>query len=198
MGPIDGGVMPVDVFERFSEDYDRWFEEHQAAYHAELARIRRLLPDPDPRAIEVGVGSGRFAAPLGILLGLEPSLPLARMARCRGIDVILGRGEAIPIRDGACSSVLMVTVICFLDDPVPVFLEIRRILAPGGALVIGFLEREGAVAQKYMHDGRKHRFLSRARFYSPDEVRELLESAGFFVTGVESRAGFMVIAALRN
>ncbi|WP_243670029.1 hypothetical protein [Methanoculleus chikugoensis] len=56
--------MPWNVFERFAEEYDRWFEEHRAEYHAELARIRRLLPPcPDARAVEVGVGSGRFAAP---------------------------------------------------------------------------------------------------------------------------------------
>lgn len=192
---IDGNITPEDVFEEFAEEYDRWFEEHRAEYHAELTRVRHLLPCPDPRAIEVGVGSGRFATPLGIKLGLEPSLALARMARRRGIEVIRGRGESIPIRDGACSLVLMVTVICFLDDPVPVFRELHRILAPRGTLLIGFLEREGAVARKYRHDRGKHRFLSRARFYSSDEVQDLLGRTGFCVTEVESKAGFTVIAA---
>ena len=188
-------TLPEDVFERFAEEYDHWFEEHRAEYHVELAQVRRLLPCPDSRAIEVGVGSGRFAAPLGITLGLEPSLALARMARGRGIEVIRGRGESISIRDEACSSVLLVTVICFLDDPVPVFRELHRILAPRGTLLIGFLEREGAVARKYRHDRGKHRFLSRARFYSSDEVRALLRRTGFCVTEVESKAGFTVIAA---
>ncbi len=193
MGMADG-----DVFERFAEDYDRWFEEHSAVYHAELARIKRHLPRPDSRAIEIGVGSGRFAAPLGITLGLEPSLPLARMARGRGIEVIRGKGEAIPIRDEACSLALLMTVICFLDDPVPVFLELHRILAPQGTLIIGFLEREGEVAQKYRYDEKKHRFLSRARFYSVHEVFDLLLRTGFCVTEVESRSGFSVIAAERG
>ena len=187
--------MPESVFDRFPEGYDRWFEDHRAVYHAELAQIRRFLPRPDSCAIEVGVGSGRFAAPLGIPIGLDPSLPLARMARERGVDMIRGRGEAIPIRDGMCTSALLVTVICFLDDPIPVLREVHRILAPGGILVIGFLEREGEVAQKYLHDGDKHRFLSHARFYSSGEIRDLLDRTGFFVTGVESQAGFSVIAA---
>ncbi|NLM30901.1 MAG: class I SAM-dependent methyltransferase [Methanomicrobiales archaeon] len=192
------GTPDDDVFERFAEDYDRWFDENLAAYRAELTRIRRLLPHPGTRAIEVGVGSGRFAGPLGIPLGLEPSLPLARIARRRGIETILGKGEAIPIRTGTCSSVLLVTVICFLDDPVPALLEIHRILAPRGTLVIGFLDREGEVARKYRRDTRKHRFLSRARFYSIDEVRDLLGRAGFSIKEVESRAGFSVIAAEKN
>ncbi|MCK8517665.1 class I SAM-dependent methyltransferase [Methanoculleus sp. 7T] len=190
--------MPEDVFERFAEEYDRWFEEHRAEYHAELARVRRLFPRPDSRAVEVGVGSGRFAAPLGITLGLEPSLALARMARGRGIEVIRGRGEAIPIRDGSCSSVLMVTVICFLDDPVLVFRELHRILVPGGTLVLGFIEREGEIAPKYLHERGKLRFLSRARFYASGEVRHLLGCTGFRVATIDSRAGFSVIAARKD
>lgn len=190
--------MSWDVFEQFAADYDRWFEEHLAEYHAELARIRRLLPSPDPRAVEVGVGSGRFAAPLGIPLGIEPSLALGRMARERGVEVIRGRTESLPLRDGSCSSVLMVTVICFLDDPVPAFLETRRVLVPGGTLVLGFIEREGEVARKYLHEKGKHKFLSRARFYSSDEVRALLGRTGFRVAGVDSRVGFSVIAARKD
>ncbi|WP_243670030.1 class I SAM-dependent methyltransferase [Methanoculleus chikugoensis] len=75
------------------------------------------------------------------------------MARERGVEVIRGRAESLPLRDGSCSSVLMVTVVCFLDDPVRAFHEIHRILVPpGGTLVIGFLERDGEVARKYLHD----------------------------------------------
>ena len=192
------GALSEGIFDRYPEEYDRWFEDHRAVYHAELAQIRRFLPRPDSCAIEVGVGSGRFAAPLGIPIGLDLSLPLARMARGRGVDVIRGKGEAIPIGDGMCSSALLVTVICFLDDPVSVLREVHRILAPGGILVVGFLERKGEVAQRCLHGGGEHRFLSHARFYSSGEVRDLLDRTGFFVTGVESRAGFSVIAARKS
>lgn len=190
--------MVGDVFERFAEDYDRWFKEHCAEYRAEIARIRRLLPRPDSRAVEVGVGSGRFAVPLGIPLGIEPSCALGRMARERGVGVIRGRAESLPLRDGSCSSALMVTVICFLDDPARAFAEIHRILAPGGTLVLGFLEREGEVAWRYLHEKEKHRFLSCARFYSTGEVRELLGRTGLCVTEVDARAGFAVVAARKG
>lgn len=190
--------MSWDVFEQYAEEYDRWFEEHRTEYQAELARVQRFLPCPDARTVEVGVGSGRFAAPLGITLGIEPSRELGRMARERGIEVIRGRAELLPLRNGWCSSVLMVTVICFLDDPAAAFCEIHRILAPRGALVIGFLEREGPVAQKYLHEEGKHRFLSRARFYSPGEVREFLRQTGFHVVAIEARAGFCVLAARKD
>ncbi len=187
--------MPQDVFEEYADDYDRWFDDHHDEYLAELARIRRVLPLPDSRAIEVGVGSGRFAAPLGIALGIEPSLALCRMARRRGIEIVRGRAEALPFKDGSCSSVLMVTVICFLDNPVQAFQEMKRVLVPQGTLAIGFIEREGLIARRYLEEKGKHRFLSRARFYSHDEVPGYLRDTGFRILHVESQAGFCVIAA---
>lgn len=190
--------MPLDVFEEYAEDYDRWFDEHRDEYLGELARIRTMLPPLDVRAIEVGVGSGRFAAPLGITLGVEPSHVLGRMARQRGIEVIRGRAEALPIRDESCSSALLITVICFLNDPVPAFRELHRILIPWGFLIVAFIERGGEVHLKYLREGGKGRFLSRARFYSSDEVQALLEEAGYRMIGVESRAGFCVIAAQKD
>ena len=190
--------MSEDVFEQYAEEYDRWFEEHPGEYHAELARIRRVLPSIDSRAIEVGVGSGRFAGPLGITLGIEPSRALGRMARRRGIEVIRGRAESIPIRDESCSSVLLVTVICFLDDPAPAFREIHRILVPQGTLVLGFIEREGQIARKYLRGGGKRRFLSHARFYSSDEVQALLKGTRFHMTRIDSQAGFCVVSSQKS
>jgi len=188
-------LVPQDVFEEYADDYDRWFDDHHDEYLAELARIRRVLPLPDSRAIEVGVGSGRFAGPLGIGLGIEPSRALGRMARQRGIEIVRGRAEALPFKDRSCSSVLMVTVICYLDNPAKAIQEMQRVLLPQGTLAIGFIEREGRIARRYLEEKGKHRFLSRARFSSRDEVLGYLSDTGFRLLHVESQAGFCVIAS---
>ena len=187
-----------DPFEQHAEAYDRWFDEHPAEYRAELARVRQLLPAPDSRAVEVGTGSGRFAAPLGIGIGVEPSRALGLMARRRGIDVLRGRAEALPLASGSCSCVLMVTVICFLEDPAAALRELRRVLAPGGTLVLAYIERDGPIALRYLRTGGKRRFLSHARFSSAGEVTALLEDAGFRVDHVDARAGFCVTAAHKD
>lgn len=184
-----------DIFEDYAYEYDSWFNEHHEEYEAELSRIRRLLPAPDSRAIEVGVGSGRFAAPLGITVGIEPSRALGGMARGRGIEVIRGRVEALPIKDASCSSVLLVTVICFLDNLHPGFCELRRVLMPGGFLVLACIEREGKVHRRYMQEVGKGRFLSRAHFYSREEVVTVLERAGFTCQETDCRLGFCTMVA---
>ena len=187
--------MPQDVFEEYAVDYDRWFDEHRDEYHAELARIRKVIPPPDSRSIEVGLGSGRFAALLGIRIGVEPSRALCRMAHQRGIEVIQGRAEALPIREESCSSVLFVTVICFLDDPIPALRELYRILLPGGLLIAAFIEREGMIHRKYLQEVGKGRFLSHAKFYSQGEVLAFFRQTGFHANDVDSRFGFCVISA---
>jgi SAM-dependent methyltransferase len=140
------------------------------------------------------VGSGRFAAPLGITIGLEPSGALSRLAQQRGIDVIRGLAEYLPFHPDAFRSVLMVTVLCFLDDPVRAFTEVHRILEPGGFLYLAFIERNGVIAHTYLREADKGRFLSHARFFSRGEVAALASGAGFALTETDCFRGFCILA----
>ena len=87
--------------------------------------LRRAVPGFQ-RGLEVGVGSGRFAVPLGISRGIDPSQNLALMAKLRDIEVARGEAEHLPYRAGSFDFVLMMTVICFLDDIPRAFQETYR------------------------------------------------------------------------
>ncbi len=52
--------------------YEAWFSRHEAAYLSELLAVRALLPW-EGRGLEIGVGTGRFSAPLGVEVGIDPS-----------------------------------------------------------------------------------------------------------------------------
>jgi SAM-dependent methyltransferase len=173
----------TEPFDRYSEAYDEWFERHADFYRAELEAIRRLLP-PAGRGLEVGVGSGKFAAPLGIPIGVEPSESMAAKARAQGIDVRLGVAEALPFEDGRFDLVLMVTTICFVDDLPESFREAFRVLAPGGSLVLGFVERDSALGRRYESERAASRFYRDAVFVSAREVLELLARANFSIARI--------------
>lgn len=166
------------TFDAHHERYDAWFPEHEAAYRSELAAVRALLPR-EGAGLEIGVGTGRFAAPLGVRVGLDPSGPMLARARRRGVSCVRGAAEALPF-DGACFDyILLVTVICFVDDAGRMLREARRVLKPGGRVVIGFIDRESPVGRRY--EARKHEsvFYRDATFFSAAEVEHLLTETGF-------------------
>ncbi|MDP3564448.1 MAG: methyltransferase domain-containing protein [Methanoregula sp.] len=165
-------------FDRYAEDYDRWFDTHPELYGEQLSVLRSLLPYRG-RGLEIGVGSGRFAAPLGIAYGLDPSVPLLSRAFSRGIEPVQGIGEFLPCRADIFDYVLMMTVICFMEDLVHPFREAYRVLRPGGTLVIGFIETGGELALQERDRSTPSRFLHYAGFKSTREVMTTLAMERF-------------------
>ena len=171
-------MMKKGPFETHTDEYEGWFEENRFVYEAELRAVKELLP-AEGESIEIGVGSGRFAFPLGIRLGIDPSLKMAEIAVKRGIEVHEGVAEDLPFDDGRFDFALMVTAICFLDDVKTALREVYRILKPGGAFVIGFVDRTSPVGKKYEKYKAGNKFYREASFYSTDEVVSLMTGAGF-------------------
>ena len=141
---------------------------------------------PGPR-LEVGVGSGRFAAALGLEVGLDSAAVPLRLAATRGVAVVRGAGEQLPFSDGTFAGVVLVVTLCFADDPAALLGEARRVLAPSGRLVAGVVALDSAWGRRYEAQGRAgHPFYQGARFLTVAEHRRLLTDAGFMVTGANS------------
>ncbi|PTQ50741.1 MAG: Methyltransferase [Hydrogenibacillus schlegelii] len=168
----------IEPFETHGEVYDDWFERYKGIYVSELKAMRLLLPSFQ-RGVEVGIGTGRFAAPLGIREGVEPSPKLAEVARQRGLRVVEGVAEHLPFPDASFDLVLFVTTICFVDDLSKSFQESYRVLIPGGFILVGMVDRESHLGKIYEAKKGENVFYRHATFYTTSEVVNLLYKAGF-------------------
>ena len=186
----------VAAFEKYAGEYDRWFGTHRDIFSRQREALRAVLPSTGP-GLEIGTGTGRFAADLGIRHGLDPSIRMLAMARQRGIETVQGAGEALPYRAETVGYILMMTVICFMDDIVLPFQEAYRVLGPDGILVIGFLVKGGETARH--NKGRRGRFLCHARFRTVEDVTGAAKLAGFHpVQAREYLHGFCIVTARKR
>lgn len=168
----------VRVFDQQAPDYDRWFDEHPGVYNAEVEALRTMMP-PLALGVEIGVGTGRFARPLGIRMGVEPARRMAQLARKRGLSVCQAMGERLPFRDSQFDVTLFVTVICFVDDVPALFREARRVLQSGGHLILGFIDRDSPLGQGYEMCKETSTFYRAAHFRSVAQVAKWVREAGF-------------------
>ncbi len=134
-----GESMTDSVFEQSAARYDAWYDTPKGAatFREEADALRPLIGDLPRPWLEVGVGSGRFAAELGVDAGIDPAHQPLLLARGRGILVARGVGEQLPIRDSSVGAVLLVVTLCFVQDPAAVLREVRRVLSADGGVVIG-------------------------------------------------------------
>ena len=168
----------IEPFEKYSEKYEDWFERNKFVYESEIQAIKELFPKVK-KGIEIGVGSGKFAVPLGIKIGIDPSPRMRKIAQKRGIEVIDAVAEELPFENSQFELVLMVTTICFVDNLGLAFREIYRILKPDGYLIIGFVDRDSSLGKLYQQHKENSLFYKIATFYSTKEVVYNLSKVGF-------------------
>ena len=105
---------------------------------------REVVPPARGRVLEVGVGSGPnlpfYGHAVDAVLGLDPSPQLLSMTRRRGsrdgarLRLLQASGAEIPLREASVDTVVLTWTLCSIPDPLAALREMRRVLAPGGAL----------------------------------------------------------------
>jgi ubiquinone/menaquinone biosynthesis C-methylase UbiE len=117
-------------------------------------RLRSVLrPETGERLLEIGVGTGYYSLDMAGWVGSEGKLELfdlqqkfldhvMRAAAERGLANLIptqGDATALPYEDGAVDAVILTAVLGEIPDSAAALREIRRVLKPGGRLVVGEL-----------------------------------------------------------
>ena len=164
-------------YEQHATDYEQWFEDNPATYEAEIKALQQLLPAG--KGIEIGAGSGRFTQPLNIHTGIEPAKAMRDISIAKGLNVIEGVAEALPVKDELFDFAIFVTSTCFLDDPFKAYQEAHRVTKNNGAIVVAFLEKNSELGKIYEAHKHENPLFADATFYSYSDITNMLSKAGF-------------------
>lgn len=165
-----------NIFDRYYRKYDAWYDEHEFAYLSELEALKKVIPKRG-KGLEIGAGTGRFTASLGIKYGIDPSRRMLEIAKKRGADVRLGYGEKLPYANSTFDYVAIIITLCFVKDHLKVLAEARRVLKKNGKLIVGIIDKDSFLGKFYQK--KKSIFYKQANFFNVREVRDLLKEAGF-------------------
>jgi ArsR family transcriptional regulator len=145
------------------------------------------------RVADLGTGNGRMLPGLlaraASVIAVDASPALLEQARRRvqrerldGVDLRLGDLEHLPLSDGEVDTVVANMVLHHVPEPARALLEIRRVLRPGGTVLLGdFLPHD----QEWMRERMADQWLG----FELPELTHWLEAAGFEDVSLQSISG---------
>lgn len=154
------------------------------ALHARVIDALRRRPGPAGALLDAGCGTGgllrRLVALRRPLAGLDYNPgAAARAAGKSGALTVAGDANRLPFAEGAFTALTSCDVLCHRAvDPVAALAEFRRVLAPGGTLVLNL------PAYQWLHSAHDARVHNDRRF-TAGGARAMLAEAGF--AAVEAR-----------
>ena len=168
-------------------EYDSFAPAYAAHRRADPAVVDALAARAGARALEVGAGTGNYAAALAErgfeVVGVEPS---AGMRARSAVELLAGTADALPCPDTTFDLVFSVDVIHHVPDVPAAFSEAARVLVPGGRLCTVTDDEESirgrAIHRRYFPDTLA---VELARYPTLPTLRAAAEDAGLVPCAVD-------------
>jgi len=162
-------------------------------YDGVLAALVDLITAKRPRsALEVGCGTGHWMSALResveYLCGADCSLEMLRRAaaKCPGAGLLRATAQALPFRDASVDLVFCVNAIHHFERFEEFIAEAKRLLRPGGTLVVIGMDPHHGRDQWCVYDYFPETWVADlARYPSSGQIIDAMLRVGF--SGVECR-----------
>ena len=196
-------------YRRLAGSYDtRWARYVAASVHQTL---RRLPPDTGGRILDVGCGTGVFlqaltaARPDVRAAGIDLSPEMLAVACGRvpnSVALMAAAADALPFPDSCFDGIVTTNAFHFFRTPREALREFRRVLRPGGVLILTDW-CDDYLTCRICDRLLRHVSAAHYRTYGMAGLRELLAHAGFEAAHVERYRiswlwGLMTAVARRN
>jgi len=182
----------------------RWFFDAWSRFY-DLGPVQRAIYRPvhqgvldvlvsrsPPSVLDVGCGTGilttrlRTALPNSSVYGCDFSLGMLQQASARGRaaggpEWIQGDATRLPVRTGSVGAVVSTEAFHWFPEPGAALSEFRRVLIPGGALVLGLVNLRTRAAGRLFDAGFRAAGQP-AHWPTRQELEARLDRAGFSIT----------------
>lgn len=141
-------------FDQYAAEYDAWFLENPNVLESEARLVASTLKDAG-RILSVGCGSGLFENIMrdefGIVItdGVEPSAPMAEIARKRGLTVTEATAEEFDYPEGKYDTILFNGCPSYITDLRTVIGKVYKALPKGGRIVLVDVPKESTYGILY-------------------------------------------------
>ena len=143
-------------FDQYAAEYDAWFLENPNVLESEARLVASTLKDAG-RILSVGCGSGLFEKIMrdefGIVItdGVEPSAPMAEIARKRGLTVTEATAEEFDYPEGKYDTILFNGCPSYITDLRTVIGKVYKALPKGGRIVLVDVPKESTYGIFFHH-----------------------------------------------
>jgi ubiquinone/menaquinone biosynthesis C-methylase UbiE len=182
------------AFELYAREYDAWYEKNVIIYECERNAIDALKLKGI--GLDIGVGSGRLS-PVSErnydtpLIGIDISKQMLLISKKRSIEPLQADAYELPFKNESFDYVFISVTFCFLEKPSIMLKEVYRILKPNGMIGICIVPRDSSWGNFYEEKGKQgHRFYKYAKFYTVEEVVEMLTVQRFKVLEYSSTLSY--------
>lgn len=183
-------------FNSIAMDWDNMSREVLGEFQLEQ-KVLALVPAGCSTAVDLGCGTGNMLNSLlgksGKVIGVDGSASMLELARRRFLDdservsLRIGDLEHLPLRDEEADFVCINLVLHHLSSPQNVLQETRRVLQPGGVLVLSDFE-------KHSDESLRSDYGDRWLGFEPETIGDFLEESGL---RLDSSAAYEVEKGLK-
>ncbi len=222
--PYEPGVLRVfqskdstkAFYNKIAKVYDLLSEEAEKPMRE--TGLKKLAPQPGERILEIGFGTGhclveiaKAVGPKGKALGIDISDQMVALAhdllQRRGLaertELTCGDAEQLPYESNSLDGIFFSFTLELFDTPeIPkVLAECKRVLRPGGRIVVVAVSKEGKQGVVVSIFEWAHKHFPNLMDCRPIYVRRALEAAGFTIKDADVKSMWVpveIVLALRE
>ncbi len=129
------------IYDKFAKDYDRAFAPFEKRFLAKWRQETLSFLPENSNILEIGAGTGanfKFYPICGHAVASEISLKMLEFARRKtdSIKLVQADAETLPFAESSFDAAFATLVFCSIPKPENAFAELRRIVKPGGRIVL--------------------------------------------------------------